>query len=148
MTAPTYGITYNDPLDEIGGFDATQISATSTPFTTTDVEKWIDRGAGILEGLRASLGLTISTESAKAPFREGIISFAKAKCYERLNRLDDARAAMSDFRESKRSIREMPDEVDNAGGADSQIKSNIDTNEPTKRKFGTYTKRNGGFKGW
>jgi len=143
--ATAHGVTSDNVLDELAGVDVRNIKAgLATNITLTKISEWITEGANIMQGVFDSIGASVSGDVALTTFARGVLAFAKSRCYERLNHLEQYRAAAAEFASAKADARKTPVET---GGVQSGIVTNVNTSDPYKKTFAE--SRNGdGFKGW
>lgn len=143
--ATAHDITSDKVLGELAGVDVRNIKAgLATNLPLSNIDEWIVAGANIMQGVFDSIGAAVDGDVAVTNFGRGILAFAKARCYERLNHLEQYRAAAAEFASAKADVRKTPVET---GGVQSGIVTNVNTSDPYKKTFAE--SRNGdGFKGW
>ena len=148
MPIDTYNVTYQTVLDDIGGADVSQISATSRHINHAKVTAWVERGAGKVNAIVEAEQLTVSTDAQIQSASIAVIEFAKARVYERLNRHEAKRDAMQAYNDELDTLRRLSDEFGDTADT-SRVLSNVDTVDPERRKFVTYNDtRKDGFRGW
>lgn len=150
MAIETHGLTYSHVLAELGGVDTTEIAAgNAANLPLADVTGWIEDGAGIMTSLYVSLGASVSSDESVKVWKRGVLAYAKARVYERLNRMDASAAAMSEHKDAKKDARSFPDET-GATTVGTGVSSNVDVSAPFKKKFLTRrsSSGDGGFGGW
>lgn len=149
MAVDTHGIQPSDVLAQLGGVDTSQIvNGRATNVQLTDIFDYIETGAGIMTGVFSSVGASVNTDEAEEVWRHGVIAYAKARVYERLNRMDASRASMSEHTQAQSDARRFPNST--GGTAGLELSTNVDVNEPFKKHFALRRKsdKDGGFRGW
>lgn len=132
MAITTYSVTTTDVLNDVGGVDTSVIGASSTPVTTSMIEEWIDRGAGQLNMILESKGISPSglDDNGNELMRAGVIAYAKAKVLEKFNR--DASRAWEQFGSVRKTLREQEEDLgDNLDDGDIVL-SNVESHEDGK----------------
>ena len=133
----THGVTAQEVVDDLP-FDTTYVDQSrSRPLNLDLVEKWIERGAGVLNALLSSRGIdpsTLTGDSAEL-VRMGVFAYATYRALSKLGADDrEVRDAYAEWKEVRNVVRTMPEEMGDA--APTLVYSNIDPDSPTEKTFG------------
>lgn len=149
MAIDVHGLVPTDVLEQLGGVDTTRIEADDAEnVTLQNVTDFIETGAGIMTAVFESVGSSVATPEAAKVWENGTIAYAKARVYERLNRMDAYKTAMEEHNRAKTDARRFPNST--GGIVGNQLSTNVDINDPFRKKFALRRakSKDGGFKGW
>lgn len=117
MAVETHGVTHSDALDELD-VDQSLISSSSDRLSTTQIDRWIDRGAGQLNAILRARSIDPSSvaDDERELIRSGVIAYAAAKSYRALGRSDSADPHWEEWSSVRKTLRErdrdLGDEID------------------------------------
>ena len=129
-----------------------EIGAITTPVKTSTIDLWIDQSSGIIWSILNGKGITfVANDNDLQLFQRGVVAFVGSKVLSAMNRGVGLQVQLWDeWKETLDIIKARPDLIGDTGDQSSGVRSNIDTDNPSRRTFGNYnnrTKRNG-FRGW
>jgi len=146
MAIELHGVDLQAVLSAIP-FDTSGLDANSTPVSTTEIEEWIEDGAGILNALLERMGIDPAADMKPAGtkvLRRGIVGYAAAEALSAASFTGAKYQKHKDaFDAVDERIRTEPQSLGHTQSADSVIVSNIDTTDPTEKKWDSTN-----FKGW
>lgn len=139
----THGVSAQEVVDDLPYTTTYVEQSDSKPLNLDLVEKWIERGAGVLNALLSSRGIdtaTLAGDSAEL-VRMGVFAYANYRALVKLKAEEaEIRGAKSEWKEVRDVVRKMPEEMGDA--APTLVYSNVDGANPTEKNFGS------DFGGW
>ena len=135
MALSDFNVSVSDVVQKLP-INASSISATTTPLSTTDIEAFISDAESIFAGLLSAQGRGVGelSEDALRQIQGGIKAYAVSECFLALGfpskGSDDQRARFDEVRSMYAS---SPQSL---AGSASRVKSNVDTSGIKKRFVG------------
>lgn len=134
MAVTDFGVTSGDVIAHLP-IDASNISATTVPLSTTDIDAYIDDASAKMAGVLQGAGLSAASldDDATAQIASAVKWYAVAECYGALGHSkkasDDARQrwveVYTTYKANPRAI----------SGKSSRVRSNVDTTRSRKKRF-------------
>jgi len=130
MTVYVYGLTYADVVDEIPGYDGSQIGASTRPVSYSVLTQWIERGSATINTMLARAGVTPSADlDADVHSRCATV----VKLYVFQNALSK-NATGAKYDQARREYEQAYAELSNRpqvtlGASTPELSSNIDTSD-------------------
>ena len=149
MAVYTHEITEADIISQYPSQDAQNISETSRGLNFGDLRYWRDQGAGILNALMARHGITPEDlgEDERQLVRHGIISYVIGSALRRAQKLDLSREYMNDWKDTKKTLSERPQDLGESQAGSSQVLTNVPEAGSSQDTYDRY-KWSSQFGGW
>jgi hypothetical protein len=140
----THNVDAQDVLDELP-VQNSKVTATSNSLNTTKIEEWINRASGTVNALLNRVGVDpTQLGDDEAEFVRGaIIAYACARSAIVVPTISESvRESFWDtWKDARRTLKDSPQDLGKSQS--SPIKSNVDTQEPTEKKWDSSN-----FRGW
>lgn len=139
MTVNVHTVTVEDVLNRLPMAQGS-VTETSKGLNTGMIESFIKTAAGILNALLNRAGASPDTLGADEIelLREGIISYAESRCLVARDYSEDKiNRAYRQWEEIRKTIRDYPGDLGQAVSAGARIVSNVNTSDPTVKRWGS-----------
>jgi len=147
MAVFTHGITEADIIQQYPSQDALSISETSRGLNFGDLRHWRDQGAGILNAILSRHGIDPEDlgDDERELVRSGVIAYVIGSALRRSQKLELSREYMSEWKDTRKTLSERPQDLGASQNAMNQIITNVpDASSDTASRY----KWSSNFGGW